>query len=120
MLHGAECFSYSGQCLFSSFVFNKSGNRGRCLQPCRLPYETSTGQKGRLLSMKDLCTYDAVDKLIEIGIDSFKVEGRLKSEEYIQNVARVYRKQIDNYFGEKEEAKKGEIVEMKKSYLRDH
>ncbi len=119
-VHGAECFSYSGQCLFSSFVFNKSGNRGRCLQPCRLSYETNTGNNGRILSMKDLCTYDIVDKLIEAGIDSFKIEGRLKSEEYIQNVARVYRKQIDNYYNKEISPKKGEIVEMKKSYLRDH
>jgi U32 family peptidase len=120
-VHGAECFSYSGQCLFSSFVFNKSGNRGRCLQPCRLPYETNTGNKGRILSMKDLCTYEIVDQLIEAGIDSFKIEGRLKSEEYIQNVARVYRKQIDKYYNKDlAPPKKGEIVEMKKSYLRDH
>ena len=119
-VHGAECFSYSGQCLFSSFVFNKSGNRGRCLQPCRLSFETSTENKGRLLSMKDLCSYGMVDKLIEAGVDSFKIEGRLKSEEYIQNVAKVYRKQIDNYYNSEISPKKGEIIEMKKSYLRDH
>ena len=118
-VHGAECFSYSGQCLFSSFAFNKSGNRGRCLQPCRLSYHT-TQEEGRFLSMKDLCTYEHIDKLIEAGVDSFKVEGRLKSEEYIQNVARVYRKQIDNYYKESSEPTKGEITEMKKSYLRDH
>ena len=118
-VHGAECFSYSGQCLFSSFAFNKSGNRGRCLQPCRLAYHT-IDQDGRFLSMKDLCTYEHIDKLIEAGVDSFKVEGRLKSEEYIQNVARVYRKQIDHYFDKTSEPTKGEITEMKKSYLRDH
>jgi len=118
-VHGAECFSYSGQCLFSSFAFNKSGNRGRCLQPCRLAFHT-IDQDGRFLSMKDLCTFEHVDKLIEAGIDSFKVEGRLKSEEYIQNVARVYRKQIDHYFDKTPEPTKGEITEMKKSYLRDH
>jgi len=118
-VHGAECFSYSGQCLFSSFAFNKSGNRGRCLQPCRLSYHT-TQEEGRFLSMKDLCTYEHIDKLIEAGVDSFKVEGRLKSEEYIQNVARVYRKQIDKYYGQSSEPTKGEVTEMKKSYLRDH
>ncbi|MDD3159901.1 MAG: DUF3656 domain-containing protein [Candidatus ainarchaeum sp.] len=119
-VHGAECFSYSGQCLFSSFAFNKSGNRGRCLQPCRLEYATNVNINGRILSMKDLCTYSELDKIIECGIDSFKVEGRLKSNEYIQNVAKVYRKQIDNYFGAEGELKKGQVMEMKKSYLRDH
>jgi U32 family peptidase len=119
-VHGAECFSYSGQCLFSSFAFNKSGNRGMCLQPCRLKFETSTGKKGRILSMKDLATYDIVDKLVETGVGAFKVEGRLKSEEYIQNVARVYRKAIDNCFGEKKEITKGELLELKKSYSRDN
>ncbi|MBT7241128.1 MAG: U32 family peptidase, partial [Candidatus Diapherotrites archaeon] len=101
------------------FAFNKSGNRGRCLQPCRLSYNTGE-DIGRFLSMKDLCTHENIDKLIEAGIDSFKVEGRLKSEEYIQNVARVYRKEIDKYQDKHPGPTKGEITEMKKSYLRDH
>jgi U32 family peptidase len=119
-VHGAECFSYSGQCLFSSFAFNKSGNRGKCLQPCRLKFETNIGVGGRLLSMKDLATYDIIEKLVNAGINSFKVEGRLKSEEYIQNVARVYRKKIDLLFGGKNEVTKGELLELKKSYSRDN
>lgn len=119
--HGAECFSYSGQCLFSSFSFNKSGNRGRCMQPCRLAYSV-VGQddKARFLSMKDLCTFEHLQEMIDAGIDSLKVEGRLKSNEYIQNVSRVYRKAIDQCFGEKSVITLGELMEMRKSYLRDN
>lgn len=117
--HGAECFSYSGQCLFSSFVFNKSGNRGRCMQPCRLVYsKVDSNDKARFLSMKDLCTFEIIQELIDAGIDSLKVEGRLKSNEYIQNVSRVYRKSIDNCFGSTEKPTLGELMEMKKAYLR--
>ncbi|MGI6589893.1 MAG: U32 family peptidase [Candidatus Iainarchaeum sp.] len=119
-IHGAECFCYSGQCLFSSFAFNKSGNRGRCLQPCRLEYETSTNKSGRLLSMKDLTTYNIIGELIKAGVDSFKVEGRLKNNEYIQNVARVYRKTIDGYFDKKTKPTSEELNEMKKSFLREN
>lgn len=119
-IHGAECFCYSGQCLFSSFAFNKSGNRGKCLQPCRLEYETNTNKKGRLLSMKDLTTYNMLEELIKAGVDSFKVEGRLKNNEYIQNVARVYRKTIDGYFDKKTKPTSEEINEMKKSFLREN
>lgn len=91
-IHGALCYSYSGKCLFSSFLGGRSGNRGRCAQPCRLPYD---GQY--LLSMKDLCTIDMIPELIEAGIASFKIEGRMKSPEYVYGVTSLYRKYIDEY-----------------------
>lgn len=119
-IHGSECFCYSGQCLFSSFAFNKSGNRGKCLQPCRLDYETNSGKEGKILSMKDLATYNIIEELIKADIDSFKVEGRLKNDEYVQNVTRVYRKKIDGFFDKKTTSSNEEINEMKKSFLREN
>ncbi|MFA6268754.1 MAG: U32 family peptidase [archaeon] len=106
-IHGALCFSYSGQCTFSSFAFNKSGNRGMCLQPCRLGYElfekdnlpeVGNREKKFVLSMKDLNTLNDIKPLVEAGIDSFKVEGRLKGISYVATVARAYRKAIDDCF----------------------
>lgn len=101
-IHGAMCYCYSGQCLFSSILGGRSGNRGRCAQPCRLPYEVSAG--GRLsgeaypLSLKDMCTIDHIPELIEAGIDSFKIEGRMKKPEYTAGVTAIYRKVIDQYY----------------------
>ena len=103
-VHGALCFAYSGQCLFSSFAFNKSGNRGMCLQPCRLNYElrekgsTEKSLSKFLLSMKDLNTIHEVPELVKAGVDSFKVEGRLKGISYVAAVTRAYRKAIDDCF----------------------
>lgn len=102
-IHGALCISYSGQCLFSSLVGGRSGNRGKCAQPCRLPYEllesntssTSVIDKGYLLSTRDLCSLDLLPQLIHSGIDSFKIEGRMKTPEYVATVTRIYRKYID-------------------------
>jgi len=103
-IHGAMCYSYSGQCLFSSFLGGRSGNRGRCAQPCRQPYtviddnETiSTQNEEYVLSMKDLCTLKLLPELIESGITSFKIEGRMKKSEYTGFVTSVYRKYIDMY-----------------------
>lgn len=106
-IHGALCYSYSGQCLFSSLLGGRSGNRGRCAQPCRLPYQIAAqgGQKRRggkaaeqyPLSLKDLCVLPFLPKLIDAGIDSFKIEGRMKSPEYVAGVTGLYRKYIDLY-----------------------
>ncbi|HBA70404.1 MAG TPA: hypothetical protein DCZ40_13770, partial [Lachnospiraceae bacterium] len=78
-IHGAVCYCYSGQCLFSSMIGGRSGNRGKCAQPCRLPYEIEkSGRKIHPLSLKDMCTVELLNQLIEAGIDSFKIEGRMK------------------------------------------
>ena len=103
-IHGAMCYCYSGQCLFSSILGGRSGNRGRCAQPCRLPYEVSNYVDGPRtseqypLSLKDLCTIEFIPKLIEAGIDSFKIEGRMKRPEYAAGVTAIYRKYIDAYY----------------------
>ena len=98
--HGALCISYSGQCLFSSMVGGRSGNRGKCAQPCRLPYEllenkTKKLDKGYLLSPRDLCSLDLLPQLIKSGITSLKIEGRMKNSEYVAIVTQIYRKYID-------------------------
>lgn len=106
-IHGALCISYSGQCLFSSMVGGRSGNRGRCAQPCRLPYELIEEKnngvktsdkiidKGFLISPRDLCSLEYLSDLINAGVDCFKIEGRLKNPEYVATVTRIYRKYID-------------------------
>lgn len=96
-VHGAVCYCYSGQCLFSSILGGRSGNRGRCAQPCRLPYTINNRQQYPL-SLKDMCTIEVLPELIEAGIDSFKIEGRMKSPEYTAGVTAVYRKYIDRYY----------------------
>ncbi len=111
-IHGAMCYSYSGQCLFSSFLGGRSGNRGRCAQPCRLPYDMGSGFKYPL-SMKDMCTLDVLDKLIEAGISSFKIEGRMKKPEYTMTVTKIYRKYIDLYYSGKLDT---DVSEFKKDY----
>ena len=97
-VHGALCISYSGQCLFSSMIGGRSGNRGKCAQSCRLPYELLENDKkidsGYLLSTKDLCSLDYIPQLILAGVKSFKIEGRMKSSEYVATVTRIYRKYI--------------------------
>ncbi len=100
-VHGAMCYSYSGQCLFSSILGGRSGNRGRCAQPCRLPYQIRGAGKGREeypLSLKDLCTIEHIPEMVEAGIDSFKIEGRMKKPEYAAGVTAVYRKYLDRYY----------------------
>ena len=101
--HGALCICYSGQCLFSSMVGGRSGNRGMCAQPCRLPYslfsdkngKSNEYDKGYLLSTRDLCTLDLLPELISAGITSLKIEGRMKSPTYVATVTRIYKKYID-------------------------
>ena len=99
-IHGAMCISYSGQCLFSSMVGGRSGNRGTCAQACRLPYEIVEGKnavldKGYLLSPRDQCGLKYIPSLINAGVKCFKIEGRMKSPEYVATVTRIYRKYID-------------------------
>lgn len=94
--HGAVCMSYSGQCLMSSIIGGRSGNRGMCAQPCRLPYTFSKGnKKGYLLSTKDMALVDHLDELKSCGVSSIKIEGRLKRPEYVAAVTGIYRKYID-------------------------
>ena len=98
--HGALCISYSGQCLLSSTIGARSGNRGRCAQPCRLPYEliddnNNTLDKGYILSPRDLCSIKYIPDLIKAGVTSFKIEGRMKTPEYVAVVTSIYRKYID-------------------------
>ncbi len=99
-IHGAMCYCYSGQCLFSSILGGRSGNRGKCAQPCRLPYKTDGNGKAECypLSLKDMCTIDHIPELIEAGITSFKIEGRMKKAEYVAGVTGIYRKYIDLYY----------------------
>lgn len=98
-IHGALCISYSGQCLFSSMVGGRSGNRGKCAQPCRLPYQLLENDKkinqGHLLSTRDLCGLDYIPDLINAGVTCLKIEGRMKNPEYVATVTRIYRKYID-------------------------
>ena len=95
-IHGALCFCYSGQCLLSSMIGGRSGNRGYCAQPCRKKYRVNK-EEGHLLSPKDLNLSEHIGPLMEAGIDSFKIEGRMKRPEYAAGVVRVYRKLIDRY-----------------------
>lgn len=118
-IHGAMCYCYSGMCLFSSMVGTRSGNRGRCAQPCRLPYRSDLTGKNKEqypLSLKDMCTVDLIPELIEAGIDSFKIEGRMKKPEYAAGVTHIYRKYIDLYY--KEPDKKHEISREDMEILR--
>lgn len=102
-IHGALCISYSGQCLFSSMIGGRSGNRGKCAQPCRLPYnlikdDSHTQEiidKGYLLSTRDVCGLDFIPDLIKAGVKCFKIEGRMKTPEYVAVVTKIYRKYID-------------------------
>ncbi len=96
-IHGAMCYCYSGQCLFSSILGGRSGNRGRCAQPCRLPYRVGKGKVCYPLSMKDMCSIENLPAILNIGIDSLKIEGRMKKPEYVAGVTACYRKYIDRY-----------------------
>ncbi len=96
-VHGALCYCYSGQCLLSSMIGGRSGNRGQCAQPCRLPFLAMDRKKQDILSLKDLCTIDMIPELMEAGIDSFKIEGRMKQPDYVYTVVSMYRKYVDLY-----------------------
>lgn len=104
-VHGAFCYCYSGQCLLSSMIGGRSGNRGQCAQPCRLPYQTEGKKPADLMSLKDLCTIDILPELIDAGIDSFKIEGRMKQPEYVYTVVKMYRKYADQYLKLQKEGK---------------
>ena len=131
-VHGALCYCYSGQCLFSSLIGGRSGNRGRCAQTCRLPFDVlpgpgkesrpARGRKGPggryVLSLKDLCTLDLLPELIDAGAYSLKIEGRMKSPRYTAGVVRIYRKYVDRYLQEGrenyrvEEADRRELLDL--------
>lgn len=106
-VHGALCYCYSGQCLMSSVIGGRSGNRGQCAQPCRLPYKVEN-QKKYFLSLKDICTLELIPEMVEAGIDSFKIEGRMKKPEYVAAVTAMYRKYTDLYL---KNGKKGYFVQ---------
>ena len=118
-VHGAICVSYSGQCLMSSIIGGRSGNRGRCAQPCRMEYtlkgEKSGEQKGHLLSPKDMCTIDDVNDIIESGTHSLKIEGRMKRPEYVAGVVDNYRKAVDKVLFKKKynvQEGKGQLLQL--------
>ena len=128
-IHGAMCVSVSGRCFLSHHLFNKSANRGECMQPCRREYSILDKEengnelilgKDYVMSAKDLCSIMFIDKLIEARIDSFKIEGRKRSPEYVFNVVKVYREAIDLYFENKLSEKKKEelFLELKKVFNR--
>lgn len=106
-IHGALCYSYSGQCLMSSVIGGRSGNRGRCAQPCRLPYQMESmgrkketvvsAQNQHLLSLKDIQSINLIPQLIKAGVASLKIEGRMKRPEYVAGVTAIYRKYMDQY-----------------------
>ena len=108
-LHGALCVSYSGQCLFSSLVGGRSGNRGECAQPCRLPYNGKYP-----LSLTDLSLAEHIPELIDLGVSSLKIEGRMKSPSYVYTVTRIYRRLLD----EKRNARPEEIAELRRAFSR--
>ena len=103
-VHGALCYSFSGQCLMSSMIGGRSGNRGRCAQTCRMQYKVKDGDKvisqeehSYILSPKDQCTIDLIPEIVEAGVNSFKIEGRMKRPEYAAGVTYAYRKYLDYY-----------------------
>ena len=102
-IHGALCYSYSGLCFFSSMIGGRSGNRGKCAQPCRKPYHSQSGEGGYLFSMKDLLTLSGISDLVDAGVSSLKIEGRMKSPEYVAVVTDAYRKAIDGELSDQDE-----------------
>ena len=109
-IHGAICVSVSGRCLFSSLVGGRSGNRGECAQPCRLAY----GKDGYILSLKDMCLAKHMKELCDMGVASFKIEGRMKSPEYVYSVTRIYRRLLDSM----RNANDAEVEELSKIFSR--
>ncbi len=124
--HGALCVCYSGQCLMSSFMGGRSGNRGRCAGTCRLPFDVLDENKRRLnaapypLSMKDFCTIERLPQMIEAGVNSFKIEGRMKQTSYAAGVVRIYRKYLDQCInGDFKGVSKADINELLELGSRD-
>ena len=123
-VHGALCVCYSGQCLMSSLIGGRSGNRGRCAQSCRLPYtlireKDKKETKGFLLSPKDICTIENVEDLIKTGTSSLKVEGRMKRPEYVAGVIESYREAIDNSYRNIKKSQEGNKLKLKKLFNRE-
>ena len=127
-IHGAMCIAVSGRCFMSHHLFGKSANRGECVQPCRREYEIIDPSIDKsliigedyIMSPKDLCTIEFIDKLIESGIDSFKIEGRKRAPEYVAKAVSVYRRAIDLYFEHNlnKENKTKLLAELEKVYNR--
>lgn len=126
-IHGAMCYCYSGACLLSSLLGGRSGNRGRCAQPCRLSYGTDSPgasihrKEYYPLSLKDMCTVEHLPELIAGGIDSFKIEGRMKKPEYAAGVTAIYRKYIDRYLAGSEtpfSVERGDLDALSGLYIR--
>ncbi len=116
--HGAMCVSVSGQCLFSSMIGGRSGNRGRCAQPCRLNY-TYQGREGAWLSPRDLCALNSIQKMCDAGVHSFKIEGRLKRPEYVAEVTSIYRRALDQVLeGRFEQATDAEMDRLRQIFSR--
>lgn len=125
-VHGALCFCYSGQCLMSSMIGGRSGNRGRCAQPCRMPYKVkeqhqivSSMDQSYALSPKDICTVNLIPEMVEAGINSFKIEGRMKRPEYAAGVTYVYRKYLDYFLTYGKDKFKEAVDERNKEYQKD-
>jgi putative protease len=123
-VHGAMCVAVSGRCFMSHHLFDKSANRGECIQPCRREYEIYDPAIGKslligkdyVMSPKDLCTIEFIDKIIDVGVDSLKIEGRKRSPEYVATTVSVYRKAIDLHLAKKLTSKiKKELLEELKS-----
>ncbi len=124
-IHGALCVSYSGNCLISSVINDRSGNRGECAYNCRLPYQLLKEdevihESSHLLSAKDLMTIEYIDQLIESGIDSFKIEGRMRKKEYVAQTVSAYRKSIDAYFEHETLELTDTIDKLKRVFNRDY
>ena len=127
-IHGAMCIAVSGRCFMSHHLFGKSANRGECIQPCRREYlvfddlidKSLVLGEDYVMSPKDLCTIEFIDQLIDAGIDSFKIEGRKRSPEYVARVVSVYRKAIDLHFEKKltPEIKNEMVKELEEVYNR--
>ena len=121
-IHGAMCYSYSGQCLFSSVLGGRSGNRGRCAQPCRLSYRIAGAPKDTEtypLSLKDMCTLEILPQILDAGVCSLKVEGRMKPAEYVSGVISIYRKYLDLYLsGNEYRVEKEDLKTLSNLYVR--
>ncbi|MBR0138540.1 MAG: U32 family peptidase, partial [Erysipelotrichaceae bacterium] len=124
-VHGALCVGYSGQCLFSSLLGDRSGNRGKCAQGCRMYYQLARGEQkfdeGYLISTKDICTLELLPQLIDAGVASFKIEGRMKSPQYVGLVTSIYRYYIDRYWEDPEhfEVKKEDVERLLQIFNRE-
>ena len=125
-IHGAICICYSGQCLMSSMIGKRSGNRGACAQPCRLQYQLVEDGKilenkiPFLLSPKDMMTIEHIPELIEAGVTSLKIEGRMKRPEYVASVVKAYRHAIDNYYQHQSSDYQEDIADMQAMFNRNY